>query len=335
MISRLLAALAFGTGLYLSILVAAAAIHGTAGLDGLWLSRRLPSPITSLLAGACGLGLMLFASGYLRGFGGRAALAAGLLVIVGWALADGAAFLRLVREGTLLAGSWIPASALVGALFAILAGAVLAYPALSPEGPAKTLLLGLLVPLAAPFVQFATFGTTRYEREADVALVMGAGVFPGGEVSQAAADRVEEAVRLYQRGLVTRVRVLAGDENEGAGMAAHAVAKGVPEAVVSYRADCVNTERAAALSAVELGHSGERALVVSHYYHLPRIRLLYAREGATVRTVPAVMERRLLREPYYLVREVGSTYHELLFRSRVGPIVKRYLAARRVPPAPG
>jgi uncharacterized SAM-binding protein YcdF (DUF218 family) len=72
---------------------------------------------------------------------------------------------------------------------------------------------------------------------------------------------------------------------------------------------------------------GEHALVVSHYYHLPRIKLLYAREGTSHQmwTVPATMDRRLVREPYYLVREIASTYHELIFRSKIGPHLKRWL----------
>jgi uncharacterized SAM-binding protein YcdF (DUF218 family) len=334
MLSRLLPPLAFGTGLYVLILVGSALAHGSAGVDGLWLARRLPGPATGIVATAVALGLLAYAWGYLRAPLPRAALAAALALLTAWALLDVGSYLRLVLRDAIKPGELVPASALVATLFAILTAYVLgavpgshvpSHEALRLDADKRPLLLGLLVPLAAPFVQFATFGTTRYEREADVALVMGAGVFAGGRVSQAAATRVDEAVRLHQRGLVKRVVMLAGDENEGTGMAAYAVARGLPAEAVSYRSDCVNTERAAALSSEDLAATSERALVVSHYYHLPRIRLLYAREGARIWTVPAVMERRLRLEPYYLLREVASTYHELLFRSAVGPHLKRWL----------
>lgn len=331
---RLLPALAFGTGLYLLLLVASAVMHGGAGVDGLWLTRRLPPGLMGVATSLTAAALMAFAWGHLRTTVPRAGLAAVLALVSAWALRDVCGYVSAVRRGSIVPGEMLPASAFVALLFAVLAlhvGGVLGKGSgdgLALDMPKRWLAFGVLVPLIAPFVQFATFGTTRYEREADVAMVMGAGVFPGGRPSQAAATRVEESVRLYQRGSVKRIVILAGDENEGSGMAAHAVRFGVPESDVSYRADCVNTERAAALSSADLQASGERALVVSHYYHLPRIRLLYAREGARIYTVPAVMERRLRMEPWYLVREVASTYHELLFRSKVGPVVKGWLAER-------
>lgn len=331
---RPLAPLAFGTGLFLLILVGASVLHGASGIDGLWLSRRLPSTLTGLLATGLAVGLIAFAWGYLRAPLPRALLAGGLSIFTLWAVADTLAVFRLVHEDRILPTT--PLSTLSASTFVALVFAGLTYFVLRSEGPATALLryeskapllLGLLVPLLAPLVQFATFGTTRYERDADVALVMGAGVYPDNRVSQAAADRVDEAVRLYDRGMVKRIVMLAGDENEGSGMARYAVSRGVSPGAVTYRADCVNTERAAALSSVELERTGERALVVSHYYHLPRIKLLYAREGTSRQmwTVPAEMNRRLVMEPYYLFREIGSTYHELLFRSKIGPHLKRFL----------
>jgi uncharacterized SAM-binding protein YcdF (DUF218 family) len=331
---RPLAPLAFGTGLFLLLLVGASLVHGAPGIDGLWLSRRLPSLLTGLLATSVGAGLVAFAWGYLRAPMPRSLLAAGLSLFVAWAVADTVSVFRLIRAHHILPTT--PLSVVSASTFVALLFAALLYFVVRSQGPGAALvqdeskaplLLGLLIPLLAPLLQFATFGTTRYERRADVAFVMGAGVYPNNQVSQAAADRVDEAVRLYQRGLVKRVVMLAGDENEGSGMARYAVSRGVAANAVDYRADCVNTERAAALSSLELERTGEHALVVSHYYHLPRIKLLYAREGTSHQmwTVPATMDRRLVREPYYLVREIASTYHELIFRSKIGPHLKRWL----------
>lgn len=54
------------------------------------------------------------------------------------------------------------------------------------------------------------------------------------------------------------------------------------------------------------------ALVVSHYYHLPRTKLLFERNGVHALTVPARMTRRLAREPWFLAREVAAFCHSLV-----------------------
>jgi uncharacterized SAM-binding protein YcdF (DUF218 family) len=51
-----------------------------------------------------------------------------------------------------------------------------------------------------------------------------------------------------------------------------------------------------------------RILVVSHFYHLPRIKLTYQRTGWEVYTVPA-KESYLLRQlPYNMAREIAATW---------------------------
>ena len=56
-----------------------------------------------------------------------------------------------------------------------------------------------------------------------------------------------------------------------------------------------------------------RVVAVSHYYHQPRVKLLFERAGLRTFTVPATMRRRLLKEPYYIGREVLAYYAALLF----------------------
>jgi uncharacterized SAM-binding protein YcdF (DUF218 family) len=55
-----------------------------------------------------------------------------------------------------------------------------------------------------------------------------------------------------------------------------------------------------------------RALVVTHYYHEPRAKMLFDRAGIAAFTVPATMSRRLTKEPYFLMREVVAYYHSFL-----------------------
>jgi uncharacterized SAM-binding protein YcdF (DUF218 family) len=54
--------------------------------------------------------------------------------------------------------------------------------------------------------------------------------------------------------------------------------------------------------------NASRILVVSHFYHLPRIKLAYQRAGLEVYTVPA-RESYLLRQmPYNMAREVAALW---------------------------
>ena len=49
-------------------------------------------------------------------------------------------------------------------------------------------------------------------------------------------------------------------------------------------------------------------LAVSHFYHLPRIKLEYQRYGVDVLTVPAHEQRRLRRLPFFIAREVVAIW---------------------------
>jgi uncharacterized SAM-binding protein YcdF (DUF218 family) len=49
-----------------------------------------------------------------------------------------------------------------------------------------------------------------------------------------------------------------------------------------------------------------RVLAVSHFYHLPRIKLTYQRAGLDVCTVPARQKYFLSQIPYSMAREVAA-----------------------------
>ena len=54
--------------------------------------------------------------------------------------------------------------------------------------------------------------------------------------------------------------------------------------------------------------SPSRILVVSHFYHLPRVKLAYQREGLEVYTVPAKESYMLGQMPYNMAREVAALW---------------------------
>jgi uncharacterized SAM-binding protein YcdF (DUF218 family) len=51
-----------------------------------------------------------------------------------------------------------------------------------------------------------------------------------------------------------------------------------------------------------------RVLVVSHFYHLPRIKLAYQRAGLEVYTVPAKESYLLRQMPYNMFREIAALW---------------------------
>lgn len=242
------------------------------------------------------------------------------------ATADVARFAVAVTRGSVIAPTLVPCSAVVALFFAALAWEAHAPRpgARGPVAPAgrrdRLLRLGVggLVLAALPLLQMITFGRSRYERPADCAVVFGARVWATGRPSTALADRVDEAVRLHRRGLVRRI-VMSGAIDADVGfsepevMAARAVAQGVPrEDILLDEAgdDTASTVRNTARLMREAGLS--RALVVTHYYHEPRAKMLFDRAGIRTYTVPARMSRRLLKEPYFLMREVLAYYHSFL-----------------------
>ncbi len=51
-----------------------------------------------------------------------------------------------------------------------------------------------------------------------------------------------------------------------------------------------------------------RVLAVSHFYHLPRIKMTYQRHGREVYTVPAKESYTLTKLPIFMLREVAALW---------------------------
>ena len=50
------------------------------------------------------------------------------------------------------------------------------------------------------------------------------------------------------------------------------------------------------------------ALAVSHFYHLPRIKMSYQRQGWEVYTVPATERYQLSAMPKFILREIAALW---------------------------
>lgn len=167
-----------------------------------------------------------------------------------------------------------------------------------------------------PLAQMLFFGNTDYRRPADAVVVFGARAYKDGRLSDALEDRVRTACELYRSGLARRL-VLSGGPGDGAiheteAMRRYAVKHGVrPEDIFTDESG-LNTQ-ATVRNTVPLfrqWHAG-RVLAVSHFYHLPRIKLSYQRAGFEVCTVPARQKYFLSQMPYSMAREVAAfwTYY--------------------------
>jgi uncharacterized SAM-binding protein YcdF (DUF218 family) len=167
--------------------------------------------------------------------------------------------------------------------------------------------------VSVPLGQMFCFGKTDYRRPADVAVVFGARVYADGRPSDALSDRVRTACRLYSQGLTQKL-LFSGGPGDGAiheteSMKRMAISLGVKPQDIILDPHGSNTEATVRNTKLifDTLHPG-RVLVVSHFYHLPRIKLAYKRAGIEVYTVPAKETYLLGQLPYNMAREVVALW---------------------------
>lgn len=141
-----------------------------------------------------------------------------------------------------------------------------------------------------------------------VAIVFGAGVWPGGQLTPVLADRVWTAAALYQAGKVEKL-LLTGDNrfvhyNEPKHMKEYAMRLGVPEAdiVLDYagRRTYDSCYRAIYIFGVP------DAILVTQRFHLPRA--LFTCHSLGLEAVGLAADRRpYLGATWYLLREIPAS----------------------------
>lgn len=209
----------------------------------------------------------------------------------------------------------VPFSAVVAACLVLILRAVQTQPARPCEK--RRPLAGAAILAACligfPMAQMYFFGRSDYRRPADAIVVFGAGVHPDGTCSDALADRIRTACGLYREGLAEKV-ILSGGPGQGSvheteGMRRMAVGLGVPDGAIILETDGLNTAKTAANTCEVFKRLGARRIMaVSHFYHLPRIKMAYRRAGWEVYTVPAKESYLLTYMPYYVAREVAALW---------------------------
>jgi uncharacterized SAM-binding protein YcdF (DUF218 family) len=209
------------------------------------------------------------------------------------AFVDTIRFYVLWNDGTIAAKSPVPVSIVVSAAMLLFAAST-REPRPAPRS--SRVALGAAVTLAflvgVPLMQITAFGTTDYRRPADAIVVFGARVRADGIASIVLAERVVRASELYRAGLADTVVMTGGIEptgfDETVVMRDLAVSLGVPARAILLDPTGINTLASVEGTAEILrGRGLSTVLAVSQPYHLPRIKLAYARSGLDVWTVPA------------------------------------------------
>jgi uncharacterized SAM-binding protein YcdF (DUF218 family) len=164
-----------------------------------------------------------------------------------------------------------------------------------------------------PLCQIFFFGKSDYRRNADAIVVLGARAYDDGRLSDALADRMRTAIELFHEGRAPRLILSGGPVNdhfsETEAMRDFALDRGVPIEAMELDPDGWNTDLTARNTARICSEKKyARVLAVSHFYHLPRIRMTMQRAGVTAYTVPAKERAALRKTPYLILREIGALW---------------------------
>ncbi len=226
------------------------------------------------------------------------------------------AYYRLRAHGAFFTSPPLPVSLLLFAALLLILFGLASAPAMFPTHRTRSLLLFtlLLCMLGFPLAQIFLFGTTDYRRPADVIVVLGAKAYADGTCSSALADRVRTACQLYQQGWAPRLIMSGGPAapgmSEPEAMRRLAIQLGVPNSAILLDDHGLNTHATVRnTTAMFTRYHLRRVLVVSHFFHLPRIKMAYQRLGWNVFTVPAFRPQIQRRElPFLVLREVAGLW---------------------------
>jgi uncharacterized SAM-binding protein YcdF (DUF218 family) len=260
-----------------------------------WIDLRfVPKPVAQSLLLA--VGALLVAHGLRPAPGGSRRNASLVVVAIAGIVAsmNAAAYYRIWDAGAIAPRSPLPLSLLIAILLAVMWLSII-RPAPLPSrraSVATVAAVSLAFVSGLPLLQMAFFGTTDYRRPADAVVVFGARVKSDGTASITLANRVTTASELYREGLADTIVMTGGIEPSGVDetivMRDLAVQLGVPSDAILLDPRGHNTSASVANTMRILRDNGwHRILAVSQFYHLPRIKLAYARAGLDAWTVPA------------------------------------------------
>lgn len=283
--------------------------------SGWWVDLRgLPHWLSWCVVVVSGIALIAFAVRPRLGAIRRKLTIGWSMLLMAFCGANSIAFATALDSGRIHTPRPVPVSALILiALFSVMFSALKNDFRKSRFANLNALAVLAMVALACPVAQMVLFGKTDYRRPADAVVVFGARVYPNGKPSLALADRVRTASRLVTSGEAEWLVVSGGPGDRGThetlAMRRLAIRMGVPPERILVDRQGLTTHDTVQNSVPMLERIGaKRVLAVSHFYHLPRIKLAYQRAGIDVYTVPATETRRLRKLPWFMAREVAALW---------------------------
>ncbi|MDR0308895.1 MAG: YdcF family protein [Coriobacteriales bacterium] len=288
--------LAFFLGIYAAISIVDLFNGGSYNANVWWIDLSgLPQTLSFILQVLVVLALLIFCFKVPRRLGWRITGASIFTVFALFALVNAITVWILARQGTIATGFPVPFSLFIAVAFIVLAVMVFfGYKALPPRRLATffiSLFALILCGVAFPVGQIFCFGLTDYRTSVDAVVVLGAQVYPDGNLSPALAGRVDTAAELYQQGY-TPVLIMSGGTgvegvNEAQAMKGYAISKGVPDSAILLDENGVSTELTVQDTLPIIREQGFRRIgVVSSFYHLARVKMLYLSSGLNVFTIP-------------------------------------------------
>lgn len=162
------------------------------------------------------------------------------------------------------------------------------------------------------------YGSVDYAQQADVIVVLGAGLQPNNQPGPALIRRTAQAAELWQRGIADRMICTGGyglrrERSEADACAELLRDHGIPAAAITLEERSRSTEENAIHTAEIMREQGwQSAVVVSDGYHLLRAASIFNREGIAHTTSPA-QAPSVLNLLTSILREVAA-FHWLAFK---------------------
>lgn len=184
-------------------------------------------------------------------------------------------------------------------------------------------LLIIFISFGAIWFTLHTFLTIRTglknkEKKANIAIVFGCKVHKNGLSSRSLAARLNKTIELYHKGYFPKVIVSGGDTghgyNEAKVMANYLIKHKVPKSAIIEDTKSHNTYATVRYFANSFYYkSSPSFIVISQYYHLPRISLAFYKYNIKVKAT-AYPKYFKLSDIYSLFREFFAYYKYLLIK---------------------
>lgn len=156
-------------------------------------------------------------------------------------------------------------------------------------------------------------GTRTQPRPSDVAVVLGNRVERSGVPSVHLRARLDRAFELYQNGIVRYIIVSGGLGREGHQeadvMREYLAQRGVPSERIITDRDGYDTYASARSAKIIMRARGfDSAVIVSHYFHLPRAMMTFKRFGISNVSAAATDRSPAWSDTYSVLREFAAFY---------------------------